>query len=54
MFPSPTLKGKVRDWLSFLNRMELANLLLAFIAFFLRLDSQYELGYSSRFPIMLY
>ena len=41
VFPSPTFWGKIRDWFTFLNRLELVNLLLAFIGFALRSDSDY-------------
>ncbi|KAL8615582.1 hypothetical protein ACOMHN_016159 [Nucella lapillus] len=40
-FPSATFWGKFRDWFTFLNRLDMANLVLAFIGFMLRLNSNY-------------
>ncbi|XP_046549419.1 LOW QUALITY PROTEIN: transient receptor potential cation channel subfamily M member 3-like [Haliotis rubra] len=36
MFPIPTFKGKLRDWFSLLDKMDICNLLLVFIGFSIR------------------
>ncbi|XP_076461799.1 transient receptor potential cation channel subfamily M member 8-like [Babylonia areolata] len=40
-FPSATLWGKVRDWFTFLNRLDMANLVLAFAGFLLRYNAEF-------------
>ncbi|XP_067657196.1 transient receptor potential cation channel subfamily M member-like 2 isoform X2 [Haliotis asinina] len=36
MFPIPTFKGKLRDWFSLLDKLDLCNLLLVFVGFGIR------------------